>query len=301
MLNVIQKLLSKTSFKYAPFGANELNGKQSGVLYSRKGMIDCPFDFYYIKHGFVYYVNYLFDNDVNHHRALRNLVSYGDTKKMPTPREYILIAEHLRLDPNYDSFRDVVLAWMNFKGLFFFEDIPETDLPNNVPSDFLCIADDVRLATNVWLNSGEVSDKDHIYADLYIINGKVCLITGTGKSDACKAISEKNLAYDNVAFRKGDCGLACRFKYTNDAPFLTVDYCIHMDENDSEETTDLEDIVEVDRYHYIQKAQWNITYHGVPLPSFYHALKNSNCKMVIVPYTNSLEKKTDILRDYLCN
>lgn len=298
-MNIIQKILSKKTFKYAPFGVNELNGKKPGVLYSRKGKIDCPFDFYYIKHGLVYYVNYDFDKDDYHHGALKKMVEYGGTKEMPTPKEYMLIAEHFGLNPDYDSFRDVVFAWMNFKGLFFFEDISSIDLPNNLPSAFSSVADDVRLATFSLLNSGEVGKKDYIYADLYVINGKVCLITGAGKSDACKAISEKDLAYDYVAFRKGDCGLACRFKYASDSPFLTVDYCIHMDENDSGEINNSADILEVDLYHYIQKAQGNILCCGTTLPSFYHALKNSKCKMVIVPYTKSFEKKIDILRDYL--
>ena len=301
MLNTLQKILSKRSFKFAPFSTKELNGEKPGVLYSRKEIIDCPFDFYFIKHGLVYYVNYFFDRDDYHHRVLKRLVSYGDTKKMPTPREYMLIAEHFGLEPNYESFRDVVFAWMNFKHLYFFEDIPLAHFPNDLPPDFSNIANDVRQATYSMLNNGEIGNVDHIYADLYIINGKVCLITGAGKSDVCKAISEMDLAYDNVAFRMGDRGLECRFKPASDSPFLTVDYCIHMDEEDSGETNNSEDILEVGLCHYLQKAQGNIMYCGATLSSFYHALQNSHCKMVIVPYTKLFERKIDILRDYLYN
>ena len=42
MLKILQKILSKISFKYAPFGINELNGAKPGVLYSQKGRIDYP-------------------------------------------------------------------------------------------------------------------------------------------------------------------------------------------------------------------------------------------------------------------
>ncbi len=74
MLSRIQRILSKKFNCLAPFGASELNGKETGVLYSRKGKIDCTFDFYYIKNGLVHYVNYYYYNNAHHRRQLKKLL-----------------------------------------------------------------------------------------------------------------------------------------------------------------------------------------------------------------------------------
>lgn len=291
MLNMLQSLISKKFRALAPFGADALNGKKPGVLYSRKGIIDCTFDFYYIKHGLVYYVNYSYCNDPSHRQRLKELVHISDTKKKPTPREYFLLADYFHLNADYYTYCDVVNTWMEHNGYSFYEDINLCDLPKKLPAGFEDIVEKIHSTTFEWLNSEKPAKTGAMYADLYVINGKVCLITGAGKSDASKAISDKDIAYDRVEFINDDAGLSC--KWCADTESLLVDYCIHMD------TNKFNDIREVECYEYLQKAQGNITLLGTSIPSFYQVLKHSKCKMAIIPYTDTLEGKIKILEDYL--
>ncbi len=181
---------------------------------------------------------------------------------------------------------------MNYKGYSFYEDIISSDLPESLPSDFDDIVGIIQARTHTWLNNEKTAQAGELYADLYLINGKVCLITGIGKSDTCKVIADECIAYDCVEFINGKFGLAC--KWITDTDYLTVDYCIHMD------STNFDNIKEVECYEYLQKAQNNIKYCGTTLPSFYHTLKCSKCKMVILPFTDTIENKSDMLKKYLC-
>lgn len=289
---MLQRIISKKFSEIAPFGVSELNGKKTGVLYSRKGKIDCTFDFYYIKSGLVRSVNYYYYNNRIHRQQLKEIVNIGDTKNRSTPREYLLMAEYFQLKPDYDTYCDVVKEWMSYRGHSFYEDIISSDLPENLPAGFEDIVETIRLNTLEWLDSEAPAKTGTIYADLYVINGKVCLITGAGKTDACKKISEKDIAYDWVEFVNGNYGLAC--KWSADIEYLSVDYCIHMD------SSNFKGIRELECYEYLQKAQGNIILCGISIPSFYQILKRSKCKMAILPYTDTLEMKSKILEEYLC-
>ena len=120
---MLQRIISKRFSEFAPFGARELNGKKPGVLYSRKGKIDCTFDFYYIKSGLVRSVNYYYYNNRIHRQQLKEIINIGDTKNRTTPREYLLMAEYFQLKPDHDTYCDVVKEWMSYKGHSFYEDI----------------------------------------------------------------------------------------------------------------------------------------------------------------------------------
>lgn len=291
MFKIIQELISKKYKNLASFSAKELNGKKPRVLYSKKDKIEHMFDFYYIKHNLVYCVNYYYCNNSNHRKTLQTIVDTSENKKMISPKEYLLITKYFKLTPDYTTYLDVVNEWMRYKGYFFYEDILYSDLPQNPPAGFERIISDVRENTCYLLENEITGVSGTIYADLYVINGKVCLITGKGKTDACKAIAEKSVAYDIVEFIDGKCGLACKWRCDTD--YLTVDYCIHMDSNN------FDSIREMGCYEYLQKAQGNITYCGTSLPTFYHIIKHSTCKMVVLPYADTLEIKISILKNYL--
>lgn len=64
---------------------------------------------------------------------------------------------------------------------------------------------------------------------------------------------------------------------------------------------DFDEIREVTCYEYMQKAYENIGYCGTSIPSFYKLLKCSECKMIVVPYTDTLEIKSVMLKEYLDN
>lgn len=290
-MNIIQKLLSHKSFKFAPFGVDELNGNKPGYLYSRKGKIECQFDFYYIEHGIIYWVNYLYVNSRYHHDSLKKLVSIADFKKMSSPKEYFALTQHFKLRPDYDTYRDVISAWIGSNELYFYEDIVVDDLPDSLPVHFNKIAEDITAETYSKLERAEPVLEGLLYADLYIINGKTCVVTGMGKTDACKPIADNDVAYDGVMFRKGDCGIEC--KWCTDKQYLKVDYWVHMD------SISFNGIKEVEPYTFMQRAWTYVDSSRENIPSFYQLLKCSKCKLIVVPYTNTHEEKIELLKAYL--
>lgn len=292
MFKIIQELLSKKFKNFAPFSVEELNGKKSGILYSRKGKINNIFDFYYIKHNLVYSVNYYYCNNTNHRKMLQSIVTISENKKRISPKEFLSITEYFELTPDYATYLDVVNEWMYYKGYVFYEDILLSDLPQILPVGFERIISDIQEKTSYFLENGKAANSGTIYADLYVINGKVCLITGKGKTDACKPIAEKCVAYDFVEFKDNEeFGLTC--KGSSDTDYLTVDYCVHMD------SINFDSIREIVLYEYLQKARGNITRYNTSLPTFYHIIKHRKCKMVVLPYSDTIEIKTNILKNYL--
>lgn len=292
MMRIVQKLLSLKFFRFAPFGTNELNGNKTGYLYSRKGKIEYQFDFYYIEHGLVYSLNYLYCNNTNHRASLKRIVNITDLKKMASPKEYIGLAQYFNLCPDYNTYRDVVITWMESNKLFFYEDIAAADLPDNLPASFTRIVDDVTTETYSKLERAEPTVDGSLYADLFIINGKICLVTGMGKTDACKPIADKDLAYDGVMYRKGDFGIEC--KWYTDKQYQKVDYWIHMD------SINFDGIREVNIYEFMQRAWIYIDGSRKSLPSIYKLLKYSDCKLIVVPYTDTHEEKIEMLKAHLC-
>lgn len=293
MFDIIQKKLSLINREIAPFSANKLVGNEKGFLYSNKSGIECLFDFYYIKFGIVYSVNaYYYLCPYEERKKLTALV-YRDEKKKPSPLDYFIIAKYFGLNPDYNTYKNVVIEWMKSSRYLFYEDIKEGELPNKVPDSFVRIVDDVKAEVKIWLENAEPAEKGMLYADLFIINHKVCLVTGSGKSDACKAIADAEGVYDTIMYRKGDFGLECLSHI--DSQYLRIDYCIHMD------SIKFDEIREVTCYEYMQKAYENIGYCGTSIPSFYKLLKCSECKMIVVPYTDTLEIKSVMLKEYLDN
>lgn len=292
MFKLIQELLSKRFKNFAPFSVQELNGIKSGILYSRKGKINNIFDFYYIKHNLVYSVNYYYCNNANHRKKLQSIVTISENKKRISPKEYLLITKYYDLTPDYATYLDVVIEWMCYKGYVFYEDILLSDLPQKLPAGFERIISDIHEKTYFFLKNGNAANSGTIYADLYVINGMVCLITGKGKTDACKSIAEKCVAYDFVEFKDNEeFGLTCKGR--SDTDYLTVDYCVHMD------SINFDSIREIVLYEYLQKARGNITRYNTSLPTFYHIIKHRKCKMVVLPYSDTIEIKTNILKNYL--
>ena len=72
-----------------------------------------------------------------------------------------------------------------------------------------------------------------------------------------------------------------------------MDYCVHMD------SINFDSIREIVLYEYLQKARGNITRYNTSLPTFYHIIKHRKCKMVVLPYSDTIEIKTNILKNYL--
>ena len=290
MMKQIQKMLSLMSLKFAPFSAKELNGNKTGYLYSRKGKIECQFDFYYIEHGIVYSINYLYFNDRHHRDSLKRIVSITNLKEMSSPKEYFVLTRHFKLHPDYDTYRDVVKAWIENNDLLFYEDINVDDLPNSLSDDFTKISEDITAETYSILEGAEPVAEGSLYADLFVINGKTCVVTGMGKTDACKPIADKDLAYDLVMYRKGNRGIEC--KWCADEQYLKVDYWIHMD------SINFEEIIEVNLYEFIQRAWTYIDSSRKCIPSIYQLLKRSDCKLIVVPFTSTHEKKIEMLKMY---
>lgn len=291
MRDFLQKLLNKKNVQIASFGAGNLLGNKQGILYAKKSGVECKFDFYYVKYGIVYSINaYYHYCTKEEHEKLRAMVcSYIENK--PSPRDYFTIANHFGLKVDYNSYLQVLFEWMNCHNYKFYEDIRINEMPDEIPQDFLRVKDDVRLETYKWLNSTKSISEGMLYADLFVINGKVCLITGCGKSKACKAISDDEGVYDFVGFRRGENGLECKSEY--DGLYHTVDYCVYMNEENFDE------IHEINDYEYIQKSRENIEALGTSAFEFYSLIKESDCKLIDVPYTTTLEQKSKLLKDYI--
>lgn len=291
MIDIIQKTLSKKIPKIAPFGSKKLLGQKSEILYTKKDGIGCRFDFYFIKSWVVFSINaYYCYCSIDERKTLNSIVNHG-INDVPSPRDYFAIAEYFGLEVDYNTYKHVVINWMQCCKYQFFEKIKEIEKPDIVPDSFSSIRSEIKQLTEMWLEEGEIANAGMLYADLFIISGKTCLVTGNGKSDACKLIADDSGSYDFICYRRGSHGLECCSH--NDSSYYVVDYCIHMDSDC------FGDIIEVDYYEYVCKASGNMEITGTSIPGFYNLLKNSKCKMILAPYADTLEHKSKLLSDYL--
>ncbi|MEE1256281.1 MAG: hypothetical protein UHN47_07185 [Lachnospiraceae bacterium] len=131
-----------------------------------------------------------------------------------------------------------------------------------------------------------------------MINKVGCLITGYGKTKACRKIADKELVLDSVTITKnrsqvfGSYGLFGGIETP-----IEIAYCIHM--LSPEETTSHQ-VVETDLLHYMYYAEGNINYFGT-LRAFYKSFEDSATKYLLVPYCNTLDEKALALQNYFDN
>ena len=141
------------------------------------------------------------------------------------------------------------------------------------------------------------------YGDLFVINGKGCVVMGHGKSKTCrnytgettKEIMVDSLRFDvegNSLVAYGDAGMGI-FPFDHQkCPRMLVDYFIYMQ---AEEETDFNTIQEVSNNEFCEIADFNITF-GISdvekrQAEFKDLLVGKNLKFISVPWGDSMETK----------
>ncbi|SEW33455.1 hypothetical protein [[Clostridium] fimetarium] len=292
MIKFVQQLLNnRVNRGIANISAKQLVSSKSKTLLMNKKGIQCMYDFYYIKYGIVYSINNFYYNVTDIRHKLMNSIPMN-IYNMPSPRDYFTIATVLNLQLDDKTSYNVFVSWMKKKSYVFVEDIKANELPENIPERWENIKNEIRKKTKVWLNSGVYKDdcKYMLYADLFTIKGKVCLVTGSGKSDSCKAIADVNDTYDMVRARKINGVFECYSEY--EKKYKKIDFFVHM------ASENFSGLLEIDLYTYLSKMHYSL--YGCSSDVYYHMLDGGNNKVFLyVPYTDSLLKKSDMLLKYI--
>ena len=156
---------------------------------------------------------------------------------------------------------------------------------------------------------------DIYYADLFVINGKGCVIMGHGKSVVCRfhtGESTEEISSDFVCFDLQDgrlhalSGYACMFAPISTSrakeESIAVDYFVYMRDD---RTAGIEtEIKELSADEFRNIADFNITFGITDIKErrneFRRLLSSSApMKYIAVPWCQSVEEKGTLLIDYL--
>lgn len=148
------------------------------------------------------------------------------------------------------------------------------------------------------------------YADLFLINGKGCVIMGHGKSKTCRyytGTETKEISSDMVAFEvvngelqaiNGISLMAAKFglKGKSEETGTKVDYFIYMMD---EEKTSANNVVSLSKEQFCEFADHNITFAAMTegrslddaRKEFVSVIENADVKYIAVPWCDSMEEK----------
>ena len=149
------------------------------------------------------------------------------------------------------------------------------------------------------------------YGDLFVINGKGCVVMGHGKSKTCrnytgdttKEIMTDSLRLsieDNRLVAYGDAGMGLIPFDSQRCPKIFVDYFIYMQ---AEDETSSKEIREISNSEFCEMADFNITY-GVRnederRTEFTNLLVGKDLKFISVPWGDSMETKGAMISAYV--
>lgn len=162
---------------------------------------------------------------------------------------------------------------------------------------------------------------EQYYADLFVVNGKGCVIMGHGKSRAIRRFTgedTKELSTDMVKFERVDSKLIAMGAMMDIAEAMghtvdtfiqektDVDYFIYMK---SAEQTTSKDVIEVSKEEFCELADFNATF-PCQFPhikisidnrrkEFASLLENANVKCITVPWCDTMEEKGALVAAYI--
>ena len=136
------------------------------------------------------------------------------------------------------------------------------------------------------------------YADLFVINGKGCVVMGCGKSQTCrrytgettKEVMTDSLRFDvegNSLVAYGDAGMGLLPFDSQRCPKIFVDYFIYMQAKDE---TGFREIQEISNNEFCEMADFN---------EFKDLLADRDLKFISVPWGDSMETKGAMIKAYV--
>ena len=149
------------------------------------------------------------------------------------------------------------------------------------------------------------------YGDLFVINGRGCVVMGHGKSKTCRAytgetteqIMTDSLRFDledNSLVAYGDAGMGIIPFDPQRCPRMLVNYFIYMQ---AAEETDFNTIQEVSNNEFCKIADFNITFNSSDVEErrveFKDLLVGKNLKCISVPWCDSMETKGAMISAYV--
>lgn len=149
------------------------------------------------------------------------------------------------------------------------------------------------------------------YGDLFVINGKGCVVMGHGKSKTCrnftgestKEVMTDSLRLDaegNNLVAYGDAGMGIMPFDPQRCPKMSVDYFIYMQDEDETSSGEIQEVT-VDEF--CELADINITY-GVydedeRRVEFNGLISDKEVKFISVPWGDSMETKGAMVSAYI--
>lgn len=149
------------------------------------------------------------------------------------------------------------------------------------------------------------------YADLFVINGKGCVVMGCGKSQTCrsytgettKEVMTDSLRFDvegNSLVAYGDAGMGLLPFDSQRCPKIFVDYFIYMQAKDE---TGFREIQEISNNEFCEMADFNIIFNicneEERRAEFKDLLADRDLKFISVPWGDSMETKGAMIKAYV--
>lgn len=149
------------------------------------------------------------------------------------------------------------------------------------------------------------------YSDLFSINGKGCLVMGSGKSDVCRNCTGANtetIGLDSIRLELNDkkllgyydAGMGMIKIEKSKMPNCEIHYLIYMLSN--KETTD-DQVKEISKEKLITLSNFNITFDvknsELRLKEFEELISNSNVICITVPWCQTREEKGQLISKFI--
>ena len=147
------------------------------------------------------------------------------------------------------------------------------------------------------------------YCDMFVINGKGCVVMGHGKSKVCRNYTGDKTEElmtdfarfdikDENLFAQGDFPMGRMFVDLSKLPQMKVDYFVYM-QSEKESSKEIEEINGED---FIKVAFFNITF-GAEVKGRVKEFENiissvKGLKFITVPWGKTIEEKGEMIRKY---
>lgn len=252
---------------------------------------------YYIKGRLVHSITQYYYNE-------RKATNEKYIKHTIIPKEYFNFAKELNLKLDKESYFEIIEKWMDKnERTNFYSKIKQQYLPDKgeIPSEWGSIEkieDDITKRRIKLASQHARQTESAAYADLFQICGFGCLITGNGKTHACRLIADQELVLDNVILKRANekiYGKSGVFGGSEDN--TQINYCIHMLSDIQTKTTEIDRIVEITFMKYLYYAEGNIL-NVSDIGSYYNVMNNSYIKYILVPYCSTMEIRAQLMHDY---
>lgn len=150
------------------------------------------------------------------------------------------------------------------------------------------------------------------YSDLFVINGKGCLVMGSGKSDVCRNYTGSNtkmVGLDSIRLEADGVKLFGYYDVTmgfipqdkSKMCSCEINYLIRM--LSSQETTDNK-IKEISKNEFIEISAFNILYNAIDgksrIKEFEQLIEKANLVCITVPWCETCEEKGKLISRFIC-